>query len=667
MTKTTYTLIAATMVLLVSMSHAQEHLLPLMNNPTKDQHQVTATLPDKSGDILLTLPFWDDFSNRGPYPDQGMWADRDVFVNSSFAVHPKTIGVATFDALDQYGLLYEHLTATNTPQVADLLTSHAIRLDSAFTPASRPLEPADGVVLSFYYQPQGRGGNPTLQDSLVLEFLHTPGYFTLDEEGEVIYVEDYWKSVWQAEGETLSAFSNDTFPYFRRVAIPITDPVYFRDDFRFRFKNHVSYPLQGNPTLQNNTGDRTIWNIDYVYLNSGRDPEQTNYFDIAFAAPAQSILARYSAMPWSHYIVNPQAHLRANFSLAITNLDQTIYPYSYRYFIQDETGHILRNYSGGTWNIAPFSTNGYQQYQPHANPIVVANPLPTAPASERHFDIVHTIRAGIAGDDRVRNDTVVYRQSFRNYFAYDDGVPEAGYGVTGRFPRTAKRYIAARQDQLTSIDIYFNQTLGESNANRLFKLTVWKRLAPSEEILYQSEEAFTTELGEEMNRFLRYDLSRAVEVTDTFYIGIEQQGNVSINEFLSIGFDLNNNAGNQLFYNSGAEWMQSIYSGALMIRPVFGTLKSGEEEAAPPAEKVSTTSVYPNPVSGTQMTIQVDHHDPDDPPVRMDIFDAYGRLVYSGSYQPHFGTAHLANGLYFIRMIHPGARRPETTPFIIAR
>ncbi len=667
MIKTTYILIATLLVLMVSRSFAQEQLLPLMNNPTKKQHQGPAILPEKSGDIMLTLPFWDDFSNQGPYPDQRMWADRDVYVNSRFAVHPKTVGVATFDALDENGILYEHITATNTPQVADRLTSHMIRLDSLFTPTARPLGPDDDVVLSFYYQPQGRGGNPTYQDSLVLQFLHTPGYFTLDEENEVIYVEDYWKSVWQAEGQTLSAFSNDTFPYFHRVAIPITDPVYFREDFQFRFKNHVSYPLPGNPTLQNNTGGRTIWNIDYVYLNSGRDPMQSNYFDIAFAAPAQSILARYSSMPWSHYIVNPQAHLRTNFSLFITNLDQTIYPYSYRYFIQDETGSILRNYSGGTWNIAPFSTNGYQEYQPHANPIVVANPLPTAPASERHFDIVHTIRAGLAGDDRTRNDTLIYRQSFRNYFAYDDGVPEAGYGVTGRFPRTAKRFIAAKQDQITSIDIYFNQTVGNSNANRSFKLTVWKRLTPTEEILYQSEDPVRTELGEEMNRFLHYELSRGVEVTDTFYIGIEQQGNVGINEFLSIGFDLNNNAGNQLFYNSGAEWLQSIYRGALMIRPVFGTLKSGEEDSPPPAEKISATSVYPNPVSGAHMTIQVDHQDADEKPVRMDIFDTYGRLVYSGSYQSHFGTAHLANGLYFIRMIHLGARKPETTPFIIAR
>ncbi len=658
-------------------ARSQEVLLPLTSNPTKQKalEQFHSTPGFEKGGIhstdiiekrIVTLPFWDDFSYSGPYPDERLWADRFVFVNSSYARHSKTIGVATFDALNQYGNIYEHIEASNTPYVADYLTSQPIRLDSVFSPAPRKLGPADSVILSFYYQPQGMGGNPLSQDSLVLEFLHTPGYYTLTPELEVIYVDDVWRSVWKAEGERLKEFSNDTFPYFKRVAIPITDPIYFRDDFRFRFKNHVSFPLPGNPTLQNNTGTRALWNIDYVYLNHSRNIQQTNYFDIAFTAPPQSILKHYTAMPWSHFIASPQKHLRPNFSMSIANLDQVTYPYSYRYFIQDENGVNVKNYSGGNWNIDPFSSSGYQRYQPHANPIVIANPLPTAPAAERLFNIVHVIRAGVAGDNRPRNDTVTYRQSFQNFFSYDDGVPEAGYGVLGRFPRIAKQFVAGKPDMIQSVDIFFNKTMGTGNTDRPFKIMIWKQLTPIEEVLYMSDDQVFTSFEDDLNQFVTYELGQGVQVTDTFYVGIEQQGVISINEFLSIGFDSSNDTGDRLFFTSSGGWMQSILHGSLMIRPVVGANKSGSP-GTEPSQEISSASVYPNPVSGNILTIQLDNHGEADRPTRVDIIDLYGRLIYSGDYRQSLDVGHMGNGIYFLRILHPGGKAPETKSFVIAR
>ncbi len=659
-------------------AHPQEVLLPLETNPIK-QHvdlkssdefpAVKKSTHDGGEEIeetINTLPFWDDFSYAGPYPDPKRWADRHVFINSSYAKHPKTIGVATFDALDRHGKIYEHIEASNTPYVADYLTSQPIRLDSVFAPSPRSLVPDDSVILSFYYQPQGHGGNPLYQDSLVLEFLHTPGHFALNDDLEVIYIDDVWISVWDAKGERLEEFSNDTFPYFKRVAIPITDEAYYRDDFRFRFKNHVSFPLPGNPTLQNNTGMRALWNIDYVYLNHSRNIQQTNYFDIAFTAPPQSILKHYTAMPWSHYIIDPQKHLRSNFSMSIANLDQVTYPYSYRYFIQDENGVNVRNYSGGNWNIDPFANSGYQRYQPHANPIVIANPLPTAPAAERHFNIVHVIRAGVAGDSRPRNDTVTYRQSFQNFFSYDDGVPEAGYGVLGRFPRIAKQFVAGKPDMIQSVDIFFNKTMGTANTDRPFKVMIWKRLAPEEEVLYQSENQVFTSFEDDLNQFVRVELERAVEVSDTFYIGIEQQGVISINQFLSIGFDRSNDSSNRLFFTSGGEWLRSIYEGSLMIRPVVGANKSATPDTEP-SQKSFSASLYPNPVSGNILSVELDNADSEEQPARVDIIDLYGRLVYSGDYRQTLDVSHMVNGVYFLRFIHSGNKTPETKSFIIAR
>jgi len=333
------------------MANAQETLLPLLSNRKLAGSEQTAAqklLAPKQ----VQLPFRDDFSYAGPYPDQTLWADSFAFINSSFAVHSKTVGVATFDALDQYGRIYEEAQENSFQFAADHLTSQPIMLEG--------LSPADSVLLTFYFQPQGKSSAPRERDSLVVEFLRTPGYYQEDDEGEMVWIPDVWESVWKAEGETLSAFSNDTFPYFKRAAIFITDPVFFRNDFRFRFRNYSSFPLPVQKTPANMAGNNNIWNIDYVLLDKNRSKLVTTYFDIAFADGASSILKRYTAMPWSHYIVNPAANLKSNFNLKITNLGSTLINYSYRYFIQDENGNNIRTYSGGPWNITPFSQDGYQ-------------------------------------------------------------------------------------------------------------------------------------------------------------------------------------------------------------------------------------------------------------------------------------------------------------------
>lgn len=76
---------------------------------------------------------------------------------------PPTIGVATFDGLNQYGLPYNKSQITNYG-VADHLTSKPLDLSG--------LGAADSVYLSFFYQPQGIGDWPNAKDSLQVEFLN---------------------------------------------------------------------------------------------------------------------------------------------------------------------------------------------------------------------------------------------------------------------------------------------------------------------------------------------------------------------------------------------------------------------------------------------------------------------------------------------------------------
>ncbi len=629
---------------------AQEVLLPVLSNPQKIMHEKGA-VEKLAQPVVLQLPFREDFSYAGPYPDQRLWADSFAFVNSSFGLHPKTVGVATFDALNQHGRIYEAASESAYQFVADHLSSHPIALGS--------LNPADSVLLTFYYQPQGLGSPPRQRDSLVVEFLKTPGFLMQNEVGQTVWVPDVWQSVWSAEGETLSSFSGNQFPYFKRAAIFITDPVFFRNDFRFRFKNYSSFALPTAKTPDNMAGNNNIWNIDYIFLDRSRSKLSTTYFDIAFAAPAPSILRNYTAMPWSHYIANPPSQLKSNFELSITNLGSIVYNYVYRYFIQDEQGINIRTYSGGTWNIAPFSQDGYQNYQPHSRPIVISNPLPTAPAPERAFRIIHVIREGLAGDNLQRNDTIVFRQVFSNFYAYDDGVPESGYGLVGRNARGAYRFVLSRPDTLKAVQFFFNRTLNESNI-RQFNLMVWSNLDP-EQIIYESK-ALTPAFGPGLNGFATYTLDNPLPVSGTIFVGWKQIAE----GFLNIGYDANSNAGQNIFFNVGNEWMPSIFPGALMIRPFFGI--PGQAMSVNDTQPNNhSTSIYPNPLSGNILQIRVDENQISPIGLMIEVFDMHGRRVLSKEFSNTIDLSGLSNGIYILRLTHPQSHSSNSNRFIIAR
>ncbi len=635
----------------------QELVKPLQFNPVKLNHQVEKDANLNIDTMALELPFREDFSYKGPYPDGRLWADSFVFVNPDFPRHPKTVGVATFDAMDQHGNIYEQAGQTPFQFSADMLSSRPIRLDSVFSPAPMELSPSDSIMLSFYFQPQGRGSSPRDRDSLVLEFLHTPGHYGQDPEDpdNEIWIDDLWVSVWRAEGTTLEEFveQNDS-TFFSRVAVFIDDEVYLRDNFRFRFRNYASFPI--NKTPNNYAGNASIWNIDYIMLDYGRSVADSFYYDIAFVKPAQSLLRDYQAMPWKHYIADPESHLKEQFDVFITNLDNLTYNYTYRFFILDQAGNLVRNYSGGTWSIAPFHQDGYQSYHRHANPQIPANPLPVSPAEAREFTIHHTIREGTLGDQWPRNDTIVFTQVFDNYFAFDDGIPEAGYGISGFNPSAALRFVLSETDTLTAVQFYFNPTLHNQN-EASFHIKVWKDLA-SDQVIYESD-VVQTEYSESLNQFVTYELDHPLEVSDTIYVGWQQTNNT----FLNIGFDTNNDASQHTFYNATGEWIQSLMQGAVMLRPVFGEQQFTSVSESTIADDGNIT-LYPNPVRGQQIHIEKQHLPSD---FEVQITDITGRQVISRFNQTTINTSALPNGIYLLRIIPRGSSKMFTEKFIIAR
>ncbi|HRP59618.1 MAG TPA: hypothetical protein PK833_04935, partial [Vicingus sp.] len=66
------------------------------------------------------------------------------------------------------------------------------------------------------------------------------------------------------------------------------------------------------------------------------------------------------------------------------------------------------------------------------------------------------ISSGAVTDFNIKNDTVVSYQVFSNYYSYDDGSAEAGYGIEGVGAKLANQFTIKKSDTLVGIRIYFN-------------------------------------------------------------------------------------------------------------------------------------------------------------------------------------------------------------------
>ncbi|MCK5839422.1 MAG: hypothetical protein KAG99_06210, partial [Bacteroidales bacterium] len=51
----------------------------------------------------VVLPFFDDFSEESLFPSPSRWVDNFAFINSSYPVYPPSRGVATLDAINEFG------------------------------------------------------------------------------------------------------------------------------------------------------------------------------------------------------------------------------------------------------------------------------------------------------------------------------------------------------------------------------------------------------------------------------------------------------------------------------------------------------------------------------------------------------------------------------------
>ena len=358
-------------------------------------------------------------------------------------------------------------------------------------------------------------------------------------------------------------------------------------------------------------------------------------------------MEKYQVMPYRQYQGDPIEAIKDTIHILISNLNDLNYSTSYDFNIKEKDGPFEYNYSGGECVLEPFSSSGYQSCtscQPHACPRI-GFIFPISITNETvEFDVEHTIQGNYQGGEMV-GDTIYYKQEFANYFAYDDGTAEAGYGLIGNGARLAYKFDIQKPDSLRSIMMFFNRTLSGAN-QKFFELCVWddNNSKPGNVIYSKPNVKPIFENG--LNRFHTYHLDSVINISSTIYVGWTQLSE----DFLNLGYDTYNNSRSEIFYSIDGEWQNSIYKGSLLIRPIIGN--SGVE-ISDQKNPETTLEIFPNPNNTGILYINLSKAliiEAETGNVELVFYNMYGQIVYKSQYQNQIDVSILPQGIYIVRV-----------------
>jgi hypothetical protein len=585
----------------VQFASAQEVVRGLQNNRILNSRDDEIT--GKARLLLLApveLPFFDDFSERSNYPDPEKWTDNYVFINNTLSDKQITCGIATFDALDSNGRLYD--IADTYGFRADELTSQPLNL--AYTAD-------DNLWMSFFYQAGGLGDAPETNDSLTLQF-YAPD-------------ESKWYSVWHAAGTADKRF--------RPVMIRISDSKFLKSGFQFRFANYAS--LSPNENDISMVGNCDQWNLDYVLIDKNRNAGDTIFNDVALTLPVRSVLKNYEAMPWKQFREVELQEMGSVIQIHYRNNDTITRNVTRNFEIYDKYANAVSYaFSSGASNVDPLSDVDYNAG------------LVYTFSSGNNDSALFRITSMLKTDqfDPKQNDTLIYYQVFNNYFAYDDGSAEAGYGINGLGSKSAMfahRFTSFMPDTIRAINICFNDSYQDAN-KRAFDLMVWDdNNGYPGNVIYALEEVMV-EQGTAINGYYTYRMHDKVPVNGDFYIGWRQRSEV----FLNAGLDVNSPHNGRQFYFLNGNWQSSIVAGTVMIRPVVGNALTITGVDDIPATKPEKISIWPNPASDN-ITIDASEQILDGR-ATITIIDLQGRELQKSILTRNINISSLPPGAYII-------------------
>ncbi|MFQ3579813.1 MAG: T9SS type A sorting domain-containing protein, partial [Bacteroidales bacterium] len=460
--------------------------------------------------------------------------------------------------------------------------------------------------------------------------ISSPGLFNPD-----------WQWVWS----TNQASNTE----FKKVVIPIRNPKFLKKGFRFRFRNYASLGSD-----QTHARNQDYWHIDNVLLNT--NSAVSDYPDVTFNSAKFTFYSDYNTIPYRHLASIKEDNINHYTDTYISNYNPEPQKISFKFSID-------RSYrSTGKTNITLFDQDRPTSSQVPQNINIKSR--------FNFYDyLMDDVQKGGEYQEYVLkfyyshndnpihtpfryNDTITYRQKFYNYYAYDDGTAEAGYGIRGsEFAQVAYSFTNLQKDTLKAIQMYFNHTLYPTP--QLFYLCVWKANKnglPGEMIVKQLGEKI--KFGEKVNSYATYyilpesilsEKYKPLVLEGTYFIGWEQPKDLLMN----VGIDMNNTPKKKLYYKTDFEWNSSLVTGALMMRPVFGV--------EPPVNIRKNTennidiTVYPNP-SSRYISLRMNEFCKENFE-ELQIINLAGEVIEKSNNYFHVPISHISEGLYIIKVI----------------
>ncbi len=553
-------------------------------------------LTQDSLNLFFVQPVNEDFNK--------IWLDKDVYLNNNYSSNPWTLGIVTFDGLNASGLPYDWTTGVT--DWTDVLTSKPLFLSQKTI--------SDSIYFSFFFQSGGNGDTPESDDSLKLEFY--------------IPSNNQWSPIWSTNG-----FESDDWFYQH---ILLDSNLYFQDGFQFRFSSYGSL-----------NGSLDHWNLDYVYFNENRSQNDTLMQDWAFTSIPISVIDNYSSVPWKHYKLATSDIILNSLIIPTYNSSDNaklLQPCAMDLFYNDL---LLSNhpYSATVLNIPPLSY--FDMNYDYGNNLTLNTALSDTFVD---FDFRYYLSTNTTPERLSENDTIYHKQSFQNYYSYDDGSAEAAYGLVGNGAELAYRYqllSGVEEDTLKSIKIHFSPSVYDAS-NDPFFLQIWAdSLGFPGSLIYSSDnfdfpELYYPQYNSGVNGFFDYDLPILVAVTDTFYIGWKQSSSARLN----VGFDKNVDTQSEIFFNLGSGFQNTIFNGSLMIRPVFISDMDEVVNVETTKNLNNDIQLYPNPANSF---FSFSEHG-----VReVNIYDLNGRLFFKNEpiKDQNISVSNWNNGIYIITFL----------------
>lgn len=533
---------------------AQLTLYPIQQRSQQSNARTHSLTPMK-------LPFWDDLSS--PVNTDTLWEHKStVWINGGLGVEPPTINVATFDGIDANGVPY----SSNPNQsldygLTDSLVSRRIKMTDI------PLFQRNSVFLSFYYQWGGNGETPDLNDFLRLEFFTNAGI---------------WETVL-----TLQSSAVQSPTAFYGSTIRINQDKFYHDNFQFRFRSSGR-----------KSGRYDTWNIDYIYMNKGRNENdlQQGFPDRAPNQSLTTLFDKYYAIPHRHFKTDVNANTGfPNFG--IHNLSSIPQPMNYN------IDASIKHYTNGVLSTQAMAIASAQPILPTVIGFEKRKLTFTTKPDLSSYTTVDSlfitlITTLITGDsvntgfeplNFYMNDTIQQAYSLKDYYAYDDGSAEYAIGLTQSGNLAAYRFVlkTGTADTVNGVYVHYPFTAGTSATTTTFMIWSNKNGKPGQLLL----EELVPVQPKANNQFILREFIQSAVVKDTFFIGWKQPtaGRVQI------GLDASQNTGSHLFANVKGAWEQTtLINGSAMIRPRFGkgNVVTGIEHST------SSVEIFPNPNSG---------------------------------------------------------------------